>query len=484
MTKKTNTSSSKEESEIIVFSKDDFLLQKKLENATEGIRRAWRLKIASLTDQDKLLIADFINDFQNTENIRFGTRRVYLMNLFLLIRSAQSRFDKEPSVLKAITKADIEAYLYGLRKSTITDPDQGWISTYNQRLTTFLKFYKWLNYRHISPSRLRPKPALLEGIPFLQRKELTPVKASDLWTQEEDKVFLKYCDDDRMKLFHTMADDTSARPHELLALRIGDVKIKNTNGRIYGEVEIGRGGKTKSRTVPLIISLPYFKALLLNHPEGSNPNSFIFRSIRTKDRYTNKPITPGAVNSLYGNARREQFPKLLERPDVPPEDKIIIKEMLAKPWNPYLRRHISLTEKARLVNEYTLRQHAGWTKTSQMVRIYTHELGGESSRQFLKAYGILPEETDQKLNMPKYCPNCNEPNKPDARFCINQKCNLPLTFDAYAEAKEKELEKENKVELMQEQMVLIMSYLMEKDPEKKAEISRNLIEKGYMPKNG
>jgi hypothetical protein len=66
--------------------------------------------------------------------------------------------------------------------------------------------------------------------------------------------------------------------------------------------------------------------------------------------------------------------------------------LLQKPWNPYIRRHTSLTAKARLVNEYTLRLHAGWSKTSKMVEVYTHKLGGESSMAFLEAAGILPRK--------------------------------------------------------------------------------------------
>jgi hypothetical protein len=143
----------------VLFSKDDFLLQKKVENTTEGKRKGWLLRVAAeLKELDKLLIADFINDLENTENIRFGSRRVYIMNLFYLARSAEARHSKEPSILKAMTKDHIEADLYGHCKSiAAADPDQGWISSYNQRLTTFLKFYKWLHSAHILPSCLRPK---------------------------------------------------------------------------------------------------------------------------------------------------------------------------------------------------------------------------------------------------------------------------------------------------------------------------------------
>jgi uncharacterized protein YPO0396 len=40
--------------------------------------------------------------------------------------------------------------------------------------------------------------------------------------------------------------------------------------------------------------------------------------------------------------------------------------------------------------------------------------------------------------------------------------------------------KDAQLRQVQEQMALVMMYLMENDPDKKAEISRKLIEKGYV----
>jgi hypothetical protein len=130
------------------------------------------------------------------------------------------------------------------------------------------------------------------------------------------------------------------------------------------------------------------------------------------------------------------FPKLLERPDVPPEDKIKIKRLIdSKPWNPYIRRHTALTEKAPLLKDFNLRQHAGWTKTSDMVEVYTHELGGESSEDLLLAYGIDVKSKDKRqqeiLLEPKVCPHCSEPNKPEAKLCLA--CGMVLTYDEYNE---------------------------------------------------
>ena len=69
---------------------------------------------------------------------------------------------------------------------------------------------------------------------------------------------------------------------------------------------------------------------------------------------------------IYRRYKFEYFTKLLEDPTVLPEDKQKIKDMLKKPWNPYIRRHSALTEKSRILKEHILRQHAGWTSNSQM----------------------------------------------------------------------------------------------------------------------
>ena len=48
---------------------------------------------------------------------------------------------------------------------------------------------------------------------------------------------------------------------------------------------------------------------------------------------------------------------------------------------------------------------------------------------------------------PKQCPNCNEPNKPDGKFCA--KCRMVLTYDAYSETLESEKQKEDKLTVME-----------------------------------
>jgi len=402
-----------------------------------------RLVLELSRDEDKELIADFIIDSYHEKNIAVKTKCTYISNLVYL-----SRYLGHKKSFKDMTSQDvIEGNLHSLKRPIEADPDQKWINTHNQRAMVISKFFRWLAYpdlRSEERTKQKPIPPPIKGIKTVKKKgPRSNVKATDLWTWEEDALFLKYVEDPRIACYHAMARDASARPSEMLAIRIEDIKIKKAvDGKMFAEVEIGRYGKTKAnRAVPLIKSLPYLKAWIAQHPQGSNPKAYLFVSLENSAKYRNTPLKASSLHGIYDNLRRHYFAKvILERPDVPPEEKAILKRLReAKPWNPYNRRHTGLTEKARLVNEYDLRQHAGWTKNSDMIEIYTHDLGNESSEDLLLAYGIDVRSTTttagnasaRSVLEPKTCPNCSEPNKPDARFCIS--CKMVLTYDSHIE---------------------------------------------------
>jgi hypothetical protein len=78
-----------------------------------------------------------------------------------------------------------------------------------------------------------------------------------------------------------MARDTSARPHELLDVRLGDIEIKRASvGQLYILLEISRyGKKKKSRIVLMIDSVKYYRNWRTVHPGASNPKeAFLFIS--------------------------------------------------------------------------------------------------------------------------------------------------------------------------------------------------------------
>jgi integrase/predicted nucleic acid-binding Zn ribbon protein len=285
-------------------------------------------------------------------------------------------------------------------------------------------------------------------------------KPTDLWTQDDDLLFLRYCPSKRMKCYHVMSRDTGCRPHELLKLKIRDIVFKSAGDKQSAEVLVN--GKTGSRHIPLINSLPYVKDYLDHeHPQPNNYNSPLFSAER---KSLGRAIQLSSLYSLYDTYKKELFRKLLrDSRNVLPEDKQKIRALLRKPWNPYMRRHSALTEKSVFLKEHVLRQHAGWSSRSQMHLKYLHYFGNESSDSILEAYGIITKDkVHSDALRSKHCPNCNEPNKPDSKFCA--KCRMVLTYDAYNETLEKEQEKELemlKLKEKQEQDMRLMREEME-----------------------
>jgi integrase/recombinase XerD len=239
-----------------------------------------------------------------------------------------------------------------------------------------------------------------------------------------------------------MSRDSAARPHELLKLRIKDVVFKLTPDSKKQYAEILVNGKTGTRPIPLIDSIPYIKDWITNHhPQAGNPSSILLCGF---GKSLNRAIHVRSLHKVYQGYKNKFFPKLLDNADVPPEDKQKIGELLKKPWNPYIRRHSSLTEKSGILKEHHLRQFAGWSAGSNMHLKYLHYFGNESNDSILQAYGIIPKDLEAAdVLRPKQCPNCNEPNKPDSKFCT--KCRMVLTYDAYNETLEGQKQKDDKI---------------------------------------
>lgn len=162
-----------------------------------------------------------------------------------------------------------------------------------------------------------------------------------------------------------------------------------------------------------------------------------------------KLLTEKGLYGIYKCHKEEFFPKLLRDKTVSNEDKEKIKVLLTKPFNPYIRRHSALTEKSIKLKSSTLNQHAGWSPNSNMSQKYVHYFGNESSESLLEVYGILSKDKIpiDTLN-PKICPNCNEGNTQDARFC--SRCKMIMSLEGYQDALESQKEKESEVKRLQE----------------------------------
>jgi integrase len=315
---------------------------------------------------------------------------------------------------KAITREDILAFLDSYRRPDASDSLHKWVGTYNFYRIIIMAFFKWVYSPNIESGR-RLKPSCIDNIPKLRRKENSIYKPTDLWTAQDDLLFLKYCPSVRDRCYHAISRDLSCRPAEILNLRIKDIRFKMIGTSAYAETVVN--GKTGTRSLPIINALPFLKDWVDHgHPQRGNNNTFLIPTFHRK--YFGRKMTVTGLYDIYCNHyKRNYFPKLLSDPSVSPEDKQRIRELLLKPWNPYISRHSSLTEKSKILKEYTLRQYAGWKPKSDMPEKYLHYFGNESSESLLEAYGLVDNgRADIFVLKSKACPNCNEPNKPDSKW--------------------------------------------------------------------
>lgn len=354
-----------------------------------------------------------------------------------------------------IDREEILSYLNSLRK---TDKMHSWIGTYNLHLVVLIRFFKWL-YNPNLEVKQRPKPEVVQNIPQLKRKEVSIYKPSDLWSIEDDAVFLKYCPNIRDRCYHAISRDLSARPHEILDLLIRDMVFKRAGTKQYAEVLVN--GKTGTRHLPIIDSLPYVKDWLDQHPRRNDPNAYFICSLDRKN-YA-KQMSLRGLQGVYKRYKDNYYLPISRDSTIPNEDRQRISGLLKKPWNPYIRRHSSLTAKSKFLHGLVFNQHAGWTPKSQMNLKYVHYFGNESSESILQEYGILPKDNEEKDALrPKYCPNCNEPNRLDQKFCV--KCRMVLTYDAYNGTIEEKQTRDKQIEEMmrkQEQFEQLIQSLID-----------------------
>jgi integrase len=310
------------------YENTDALFDRKIDLVTERIDQFFASKLRILPKHNALTIIDYVLALKNEINLSDGYRRLNIYVLYSI-----SKFFENKKTYKEITRDEILQYLDSLRKSEALDPLHRWIGTYNVYRVILIRFFKWLYYQDIEPKK-RPKPSVIENISHLKRKEQSVYKPSDLWTLDDDLLFLKYCPNTREKCYHTISRDLSCRPHEILKLKMKDIQFKSSGDHQYAEVLLN--GKTGSRNLPLINSIPYLKDWIGQHPQAGNLNSPLISGL---GKTLGRRLTTPAIYRIYKDFKEKLFPKLLDNPSVPPEDKQKIRELLKKPWNPYVRRH-------------------------------------------------------------------------------------------------------------------------------------------------
>ena len=244
------------------------LLQDEITQLTSGLPNRYFKAVCNISSGNIITIANYIQSMKTEINLSDHYKR----DLISLLCKLSKYCSHKP--YKDLKREDIIAFLNSFVKPEESDSLHKWIGTYNIFREHLQRFFKWLYHPNIEPIK-RPKPSVVGNIPRLKRKEESIYRPSDLWTTEDDLLFLKFCPSKRTKCFHVISRDTSCRPHELVKLRIKDIVFKSSPGnRQYAEVLVN--GKTGSRHIPLIDSLPYIKDYIDHeHPFPANPNAIL-----------------------------------------------------------------------------------------------------------------------------------------------------------------------------------------------------------------
>jgi hypothetical protein len=246
--------------------------EKMIDAAAGGLRPAYyRMFNSILPHENAISIAKYVASMKTEINLSNHYREDLIAVLYKLSSYINCRRNNAKP-FRLVTKQDIIAFLDSFRKRDSLDPLHRWIGTYNTYRMHLIRFFKWLYYPDIEPHK-RPRPEVVDNIPQLKRKEQSIYKPTDLWTVQDDLLFLKYCPSKRIKCYHAMSRDTGCRPHELLKLRINDIVFRSAGNSQQQYAEVLVNGKTGSRHIPLIDSLPYVKDFL-DHISGHRPQNY------------------------------------------------------------------------------------------------------------------------------------------------------------------------------------------------------------------
>lgn len=207
--------------------------------------------------------------------------------------------------------------------------------------------------------------------------------------------------------------ESVCRAGEILSIRIQDIVLNEHGGYIVVN------GKTGSRRIPLLESLPELQMWLNMHPFKDDKTSPVW----TADNRSKKSLTYRALYDIV---------TLLAKRACLPDD-----------VSPHSLRHASATHHARVLNEFQMRQLCGWTPGSPMPGRYVH-MSGRDMDDAISAYnGVPPTKLAAALNPTalRACPRCHKENSALAGFCMQ--CGMAMDFKTAVEIQERSKEADN-----------------------------------------
>ena len=320
------------------------------------------------------------------DSLALATQHKQLQTLLNLCRMLKKDW-------KNVTSSDIDNLIVNI---TQTYSDERGLETHTSHdhkkiLKIFFRWYK-----------LGSRSKILVGDP--QETKLVRVKnvpdkivREDLIDDNDLPKLLKACTGNaRDRALIAVHYEAGTRAGELLGLKLKHVKFDNVGAIIHVD------GKTGTRPIRLITSVPYLSQWYNAHPFKEDQNYPLW--IVLKDGKFGQPLGYSAARVIF--QRRAAQARLGKRVYM------------------HIFRHGEATRTANYMTDAQMRKRHGWSANSTMPSKYSHLVNADVERVVLEQHGIIKPKSRDAI-IPIVCNICKTPNANDAAVC--EQCGKPLS---------------------------------------------------------
>lgn len=278
------------------------------------------------------------------------------------------------------------------------------------------KLYRWWVYQEDFLSRKDHPPIVSWIRVHVPKRYQTHVERSHLPTPEEIDRLVESERNPRNRAFLAVLYELGPRIGEIARLKVGDVTRDK-----YSLLVSLPCGKTKPRTLPLIVYASHLVTWMNLHPRRDDPMCPLWPGLQGKRRLQAMPY----------HRYREWIQKAKEAAGI------------EKRLHPHLFRHARYTHlKDAGFSDGQLNVFFGHSPDSRMPSVYSHLVTGDVKNALLRTYGIK-DAPSLKLEA-RNCGMCRSPNPANGKFCY--RCGYALSEEAIQNAEARKKNAEHMVE--------------------------------------
>jgi integrase/recombinase XerD len=303
---------------------------------------------------------------------------------------------------KDVTRNDIDELVYKIMQKYASEDGQETNSSSDHKKILKI-FFRWVklgsrNFNEVGDPEETKRVKI--------KKVKDKIIREDLITEADLTRMLHACkENQRDRAFIDCQSEAGTRPGEMLNLLLRHVKFDNHGAILHVD------GKTGTRTVRLIRSVPNLAKWLDVHPFRDNPESPLWIMLEKRQ-----------LGQMMSYAGARQIIK--RRADIAGLSKRVYMNLF---------RHSEATRSATFLTEAQMRGRHGWSSSSRMPARYVHLVNADVDDAILSHYGIVKEEK-AKLDLPKKCNVCDMMNAPESKRC--SKCGKALDLKTAVEIDE------------------------------------------------